>query len=308
MTEDDFLEALFKRMPLAPGEVVIPPGDDCAGFRLSDGNLLLVAVDQVIEGRHFLEEGPFAASPGQVGRKLLARNLSDIAAMGGTPLYCLSSVALGSSHDLAWLDRFFDGMLDLCRRFETHLIGGDLARGAGKTVASLTIVGKVGGEHALRRSGAAAGNGFWATGVFGHSFQTGHHLDFEPRIAEGRWLAEHGFAGAMIDVSDGLLIDADRLCRASGAGLFMDTGAVLRRSADTTLEEALTDGEDYELLFSVPKEKEERLRLEWPFGQLPLTRLGEFRSVSSPGVFDSGGKPLNFKGHRGWDHFSGGNR
>ena len=303
MTEDDFLEALFKRMPVPPGDLVIPPGDDCAGFRSADGGILLIAVDQVVEGRHFLDDGPFTASPQQVGRKLLARNLSDIAAMGGTPLYCLSSVALGSRHDTAWLDRFFDGMLELCRRWETHLIGGDLARGAERTVASLTIVGRAGERQALRRSGARAGDGFWATGVFGRSFPTGHHLDFAPRIEEGRWLAERELAQAMIDVSDGLLIDAGRLCRASGVGLFLDAGAVPRRTIDATLAEALTDGEDYELLFAVPNEKEERLRREWPFRQLPLTRLGEFRSAPSPGVFDLGGNPLVFEGRIGWDHF-----
>jgi thiamine-monophosphate kinase len=107
----------------------------------------------------------------------------------------------------------------------------------------------------------------------------------------------------MIDVSDGLLIDAGRLCRASGVGLFLDAGAVPRRTIDATLEEALTDGEDYELLFAVPNEKEERLRREWPFRQLPLTRLGEFKSAPSPGVFDLGGNPLVFEGRTGWDHF-----
>jgi len=305
MTEDDFLQALFKRMPEPPGELVIPPGDDCAGFRSGDGSLLLIAVDQVVEGRHFLDDGAFAASPRQVGRKLLARNLSDIAAMGGTPLYCLSSVALGSRHDMVWLDRFFDGMLELCRRWDTHLIGGDLARSAEKTVASLTIVGRVGERQALRRSGARDGDGFWATGVFGRSFPTGHHLDFEPRIPEGRWLAEQGLAGAMIDVSDGLLIDAGRLCRASGVRLFLDAQAVPVRSTDTSREQALTDGEDYELLFAVPKEKEERLKRDWPFRQLPLTRLGEFRSAPSPGIFDLSGKPLDLDGRIGWDHFRG---
>ena len=303
MTEDDFLESLFKRMPGPPGELVIPPGDDCAGFRSADGSLLLIAVDQVVEGRHFADEGPFAASPQQVGRKLLARNLSDIAAMGGTPLYCLSSVALGSRHDEAWLDRFFDGILDLCRRWGTHLVGGDLARGAERTVASLTIVGRADERQVVRRAGARDGDGFWATGVFGRSFPTGHHLDFEPRIREGRWLAEQGIAGAMIDVSDGLLIDAGRLCRASGVGLFLDVQSVPRRTSETTIEEALTDGEDYELLFAVPKEKEDRLRRDWPFPELPLTRLGEFRSSASPGVFDRSGSPLEMKGPPGWDHF-----
>ena len=303
MTEDDFLEALFKRMPVPPGELVIPPGDDCAGFRSADGSLLLIAVDQVVEGRHFAEEGPFAASPQQVGRKLLARNLSDIAAMGGTPLYCLSSVALGSRHDEAWLNRFFDGMLDLCRRWDTHLVGGDLARGAERTVASLTIVGRADERQVARRAGASDGDGFWATGVFGRSLPTGHHLDFEPRIREGRWLAEQGIAGAMIDVSDGLLIDAGRLCRASGVGLFLDVQSIPKRTSETTIEEALTDGEDYELLLAVPREREKRLRRDWPFPELPLTRLGEFRSLASPGVFDRSGSPLELKGPPGWDHF-----
>ncbi len=303
MTEDDFLEALFKRMPVPPGELVIPPGDDCAGFRSADGSLLLIAVDQVVEGRHFAEEGPFAASPQQVGRKLLARNLSDIAAMGGTPLYCLSSVALGSRHDEAWLNRFFDGMLDLCRRWDTHLVGGDLARGAERTVASLTIVGRADERQVARRAGASDGDGFWATGVFGRSLPTGHHLEFEPRIREGRWLAEQGIAGAMIDVSDGLLIDAGRLCRASGVGLFLDVQSIPKRTSETTIEEALTDGEDYELLLAVPREREKRLRRDWPFPELPLTRLGEFRSLASPGVFDRSGSPLELKGPPGWDHF-----
>jgi thiamine-monophosphate kinase len=213
-------------------------------------------------------------------------------------------VALGSRHDAAWLDRFFDGMLDLARRWDTHLIGGDLARGAGKTVASLTIVGRAVESRVLRRSGAGDGDGFWATGVFGRSFQTGHHLDFEPRLAEARWLSEQGYAGAMIDVSDGLLIDAGRLCRASGVSLCLDVQAVPRRSTDTSMEEALSDGEDYELLFSVPKEKEERLRREWPFRQLPLTRLGNFQSAAPPGIFDTGGSPLAPACPPGWDHFS----
>ncbi|HOF74509.1 MAG TPA: thiamine-phosphate kinase [Syntrophales bacterium] len=303
MTEDDFLEALFKRMPRPPGELVIPPGDDCAGFREAGGSLLLIAADQVVEGRHFLDEGAFASSPQQVGRKLLARNLSDIAAMGGTPLYCLSSVALGSRHGAAWLDRFFDGMLDLARRWDTHLIGGDLARGAGKTVASLTIVGRAVESRVLRRSGAGDGDGFWATGLFGRSFPTGHHLEFEPRLAEARWLCEQGFASAMIDVSDGLLIDAGRLCRASGVSLFLDVGAVPRRGTGTSAEQALSDGEDYELLFSVPKEKERRLGREWPFRDLPLTRIGELRRAPSPDIFDTGGSPLAPAGPPGWDHF-----
>ena len=111
MTEDAFLRELFPRLGPFPADIVIPPGDDCAALRVSPGRLLLLATDQVIGDRHYCRHGPAAATPEQVGRKLLARNLSDIAAMGGRPLYALVTTALGPEEDEAWLRRFFDGLL-----------------------------------------------------------------------------------------------------------------------------------------------------------------------------------------------------
>ena len=230
MTEDAFLEKLFARLPAPPSELVIPPGDDCAGLRLDDGRILLVAVDQLVGGRHYNLEGPSAASPEQVGRKLLARNLSDIAAMGGRPQYFLVACGLNPNHDEAWLKRFFDGILQLSREFGVLMIGGDLVSTPTDAVASLTILGEAPEAQVCRRSGAQSGDCLFATGRFGRSFVTGHHLSFMPRCREGRWLAQNGFAVAMIDVSDGLLIDAGRMCRASKVGLRLETASVPLRT------------------------------------------------------------------------------
>jgi len=143
MTEDAFLQALFARLTSPPGKLVIPPGDDCAGYALGGGKIFLVAVDQIVEKRHYLAAGPAAAKPEQVGRKLLARNLSDIAAMGGKPLFCLVAASLGPNHDERWLNRFFSGILKLGKKYGVSLIGGDLAAAPADTVAALTIIGEV---------------------------------------------------------------------------------------------------------------------------------------------------------------------
>jgi thiamine-monophosphate kinase len=303
MTEEAFLKALFARLPSPPGRLVIPPGDDCAGYALGGGKILLVAVDQIVEKRHYLVQGPNAATPEKVGRKLLARNLSDIAAMGGKPLFCLVAATIGAGHDERWLNRFFDGILKLGKKHNVSLIGGDLATAPQDTVAALTIIGEVGTAHVCRRSGARAGDLLFATGKFGRSFQTGHHLSFEPRLKEGQWLARKGFARAMIDVSDGLLFDAWRLCRASGVGLRLDRTVIPRRTADTTTDEALNDGEDHELLFAVPKTKAKDLMESWPFARVAVTKIGGFLSADRPVIIDGRGNRLSGRNMGGFDHF-----
>jgi thiamine-monophosphate kinase len=308
MTEDAFLKALFERLPSPPGRLVIPPGDDCAGYALGGGKILLVAVDQIVEKRHYLADGPCAATPEQVGRKLLARNLSDIAAMGGKPLFCLVAASLGAGHDESWLNRFFNGILKLGKKHNVSLIGGDLATAPQDTVAALTIIGEVEAVNVCRRSGARPGDLLVATGKFGRSFQTGHHLSFEPRLKEGQWLTRNRFSRAMIDVSDGLLIDAMRLCRASGVGLRLETAAIPRRTADTKTEEALNDGEDHELLFAVPKRKAKDLVKMWPFARVAVTKIGEFFSADRPVVLDGRGVRLSGRKMGGFDHFKTGGR
>jgi len=303
-TEDEFLEVLYKRLPIPPAELVIPPGDDCAGLRIGRGRLLLVAIDQIVGGRHYLLEGPGAAKPEEVGRKLLARNLSDIAAMGGRPLYCLVASALSPRHDDVWLRRFFEGIITLAREFGVLMIGGDLAVTPEDDAASLVIIGEAPEKKVVRRSGARPGDILFSTGRFGRAVATGHHLTFKPRCREGEWLASKGYARAMIDVSDGLLLDARRLCRSSGTGLSLNTDHIPLRSPETSLREALTDGEDYELLFAVAKRKTGRLATAWPFEETPLTVIGEFIASDKPVIRDSEGALLAFEGGEGFDHFT----
>ncbi len=298
MTEDAFLARLFAGLPPPPPGVVIAPGDDGAAIDLGGGRWLLLAVDQVVGDRHYVQHGPEPTPPELAGRKLLARNLSDIAAMGGVPTCCLVAGAFGPDCDDDWLRRFYQGIQDLAAEHGVAMIGGDLAVTPRDTVASLTILGEVAAGKALGRAGARPGDEFWVTGSFGDSFETGHHLTFQPRCAEGLWLGRSGRVHAMMDVSDGLLLDATRLCRSSGLALRLDPMAVPRRRPATTLAAALSAGEDYELILAVPAGAGEALRAAWPFAAA-LTRVGAFLA-GRPEVMDLSGRPL---GAGGYDHF-----
>lgn len=302
MTEDQFYRSLFPRLSWNAQEVLVPPGDDCAAVRGRAGELLLVAVDQLVGNRHYRADGPDADSPRAAGRKLLARNLSDIAAMGGTPEWAVVAIAAGPQRDATWLDAFMDGLLELANAVGVSIIGGDMARAPADDVASLTILGRVAETAVVRRSGARPTDHLYATGCFGASLATGHHLGFAPRCREGAWLAEQGFANAMIDVSDGLLLDAERLAAASDVAVQIDRDAIPLRSSDASVEQALTDGEDYELLFAVSADRAGDLTARWPFPDVPLTRLGRVCDVCGARVTDMDGRPFPHE-QSGFDHF-----
>lgn len=179
------------------------------------------------------------------------------------------------------------------------VIGGDLASlPAEGEVASLTILGEADAAAFTLRSGAKPGDLLYVTGEIGNSLASGHHLDFEPRLAEGRFLAENGFASAMLDISDGLLLDAERLAKASRLRLCIDPAAVpLRAGAER--ESALSDGEDYELLFTVPPGREEELKQVWKLTK--LTRIG-VAEPGEPDVCDCSGRSLLRNGKCGYEH------
>jgi thiamine-monophosphate kinase len=299
MTEDSFFQWLFQRLPAGSDDLVVPPGDDCAAIRWHDDKLLLIAVDQVIGGRHYIVEGPAATAPALAGRKLLARNLSDVAAMGGTPRFCLLAAAFHQDCSEAWMKAFYDGIVDAAREFRIAMIGGDLASTAQDDVASLTILGEVPAHEVITRRGARVGDVLFATGAFGNSFASAHHLNFSPRCAEGRWLAQQRLAKAMMDVSDGLLLDLSRLCKLSNCGVCIDLEAIPRRDAATTLAQACSEGEDFELIFAVAPDNVATLQETWPFAHTPLTRLGTFDDSGL--LRDQQGLPLS---PSGWDHLS----
>ncbi|MFW6414367.1 MAG: thiamine-phosphate kinase [Verrucomicrobiota bacterium] len=300
LAEDRFYDNLFRRLPELPTAVRIPPGDDCAAVEHSPGLLTLYTVDQVAADVHYDKNGENPVHPGDIARKLLARNISDIAAMGGRALYCLISVVQQSEKE-EWLNAFFDGLSDYARRFGIAVIGGDIISAPDSENASLTLIGEIEAERACRRQGAESGDVLLATGYFGNSLTSGWHMTFEPRYNEGKWLAEQGFAKAMIDVSDGLLLDAFRLCTASQASLTLNLSSIPLRTSETTVRRGLTDGEDYELLFAVAPDKVKDLLRQWPF-TTRVTEIGVFSSGLPPVIEDPQGNQIAPADNIGYQH------
>ena len=226
--------------------VITGPGDDCAVVEFNGAKLLL-AVDQVTEDIHFTG----STAPERAGAKLVKRNLSDIAAMGGTPLWMLLTISNGS-RDAEWVKRFVSGAEEVAEFYNTPITGGDTASlpSEGFT-ASVTVIGTA--EKPVLRSGAEPGDIIYVTGEIGNSFHSEHHLDFVPHLAEGRVLVL--CANAMMDISDGLLLDAQRMAKASSVDFYLDLKQIpLRKGA--VLPSALGDGEDYCLLFTCPADED----------------------------------------------------
>ena len=288
-------EALIRRIrrwlgrasPPAPAGI----GDDCAVLRPPRGRELLT-VDPVVAGVHF----DAATPPGAVGAKLIKRNLSDIAAMGGRPRAAVVSLALDGRVSLDWLARFYRGLASESRRWGVPVVGGDVTRADGAFVATLALTGEASGRF-LARSGARAGDWICVTGRLGRSGPSGHHLRFTPRLAEGAWLARRRSVRAMIDVSDGLAKDLGSLTPAGAAPAVW--ASLLPRRPGASVREALCDGEDYELAFSVSAAGRAALERAWrrAFPRTRLTFIGRFVRA---GAVPAGALPLGK--FRGYEH------
>jgi thiamine-monophosphate kinase len=286
--------------------VVLGIGDDCAIFRQRGAtDDLVFTSDMLVEDVHFRRA---THRPEDIGWKALARGLSDIAAMGAAPRFCLVSLALAPWADSAWVDGFYRGLLRLARREKTVLAGGDLGR-ADKVMCDIMVCGSVPRGRALRRGGARPGDGIYVSGALGgsalglslldeKSIIKGagkarlRHLKPEPRIALGGYLREKVHATSAMDLSDGLSLDLHRLCLESGLSAAMVAPPVFRGAS---LEQALHGGEDYELLFTAGA----RTRVPDSFEGLRLTRIGTMRKGRPGAVFldDAPLAPL------GYDHF-----
>jgi thiamine-monophosphate kinase len=284
--EDAVVEAITRELRF-DGRVEIGPGDDCALVHFGQ-NLQLLKTDCVVEGIHFLP-----ATPGRaIGRKALCRVISDIAAMGGDPLDAVITVAISPDRELAWLTDLYAGLNQAAARYGVNLVGGETSRSPGPLFVSVALTGKVEKERLVLRSGGKIGDRLYVTGRLGGSLQ-GKHLSFEPRLAESRWLTQNFNLHAMIDLSDGLGSDLPRLAKASGTGFEIDFSA-LPKNAGCSAEQALTDGEDYELLFAVRDEDGAKLEQDWikVFPELPLTQIG--------GLTERKGESFE---KSGYDHF-----
>ena len=280
--------------------VIVGPGDDAAVVRLDAAaeNDILFCADAIAENVHFIiksESGepstkptsqPVAASePYQIGWKLIAENISDIAAMGGTPRFSVATCHAPKTISADTLKEIFKGLTDCARRFGVFHVGGDMIRSTDALSLSLALIGDIPRGKALLRSGAKPGDRLFVTGSLGGSILFKHH-DFMPRIAEGRFLSENGLATACMDITDGLALDLTRLLRASGdlgVRLYADAipvsdaaRLVSASTGRTPLNCALSDGEDFELLFAVPDAIADELPARWSAhgGLAPLACIG----------------------------------
>ena len=213
MNEFDLIQQLTRSLP-ANETVVIGPGDDCAVLDLKlPGQWLLFKTDAVVQDIHFTTETP----PEMIGRKALARCLSDIAAMAGTPNSALVTIGLPREYDPVFVEKIYSGMNELARRYDVAIVGGETTTNPGGILISIALLGTVARDKCILRSGAKPGDAIFVTGELGGSLE-GKHLDFEPRLAEARWLAEHFSLHAMIDLSDGLAGDLRHIVKASKVG------------------------------------------------------------------------------------------
>jgi thiamine-monophosphate kinase len=280
-------------------------GDDCAVLPASAGRLQLITTDPVIYGRHFDAKVP----PAGVAAKLLKRNLSDIAAMGGVPRAAVVSLALPRHVSISWMRSFYTALGRCARDFGVRIAGGDIAESPGLLGAFLTLIGEAAGPRMLTRKGARAGDWIYVTGELGGSI-LGKHWQFTPRLAEGRWLARHHEVRCLMDVSDGLAKDILEITPDETRAALSPEAIPVSRAAATlarqdrrpALEHALCDGEDFELLFAVAaKYDRTAFEAEWRAQfATPLTRIGRFFSRRDTVI---GALPL--ERYHGYEHLAG---
>ena len=287
--EDALIAKLVELVPTA--DSVEGPGDDCAVVDEGGDVLKLLKTDALVEGVHYLK----AADPRRVGWKAVARVVSDFAAMGGLPERFLVTLAIPGSMELGWIEEFYRGMGDCFRKYDAVLAGGETCRvpEGSAAVISIAAMGHVEREHLVTRSGASVGESIWVTGELGGSL-SGRHLTFEPRVNAARWLVKHFKPSAMMDLSDGIASDLPRLAKASGCGFEIERKR-LPLTSGCSVEEALNDGEDFELIFTMSNKADiSALPDAWKreFPNLRITRIGRLMRAGE-------GESLG----GGWDHF-----
>jgi thiamine-monophosphate kinase len=294
--EDRLLDQLLRKLP-GNSRVVLGAGDDCAIVESGKrGVLSLLKTDCLVEGIHFAKN----SRPELVGWKAMARPVSDFAAMSGVPQFALVTLIVPASRDIAWVRRLYRGIDKAGRAFDVAVVGGETSNIQGPAVISISVTGIVETKRWVGRAGGKPGDELFVTGRLGGSLR-GHHLKFVPRIAESRWLTKNFRVHAMMDLSDGLGSDLPRLARASGVGFEVDEAA-LPLNRGSTPAQAISDGEDYELLFALSPRHSARLLKSWrkKFPKLPLTRIGKLNSKFGP---SRTGSFRNSKFPGGYVHF-----
>ena len=289
--EDLLIKRITKGLPLGE-DVVAGAGDDCAVITNNDSqSYLLLKIDCVIEGIHYMKLTP----PSAVGYKALSRAISDIAAMGGTPKHAMISLSLRPECNVSYVNSLYHGLLKASSPYNISIVGGETASCGKNGTPSVTVslTGEVRKDHCCFRSQGKSENALFVTGKLGKSLN-GHHLRFTPRIEEAQWVTKKFKPTAMMDLSDGLASDLPRLAKSSNCGYSIETKTI-PRTRGASIKEALCDGEDYELLFAISSKNCKNLETAWlkKFPSLALTRIGK---LSPKGTANP-----DLKG--GWKHF-----
>ena len=309
-------------------EIIIGIGDDTAVIRIDDKRALVATCDIQVEGTHFRLD---AITPYQLGRRAMAVNLSDIAAMGAAPEYALVSMALVPTMPVASFDEILEGMRDECREFDVSIIGGNMARTETQLVVDVFMWGSIELAHLLTRSQAQPGDVVYVTGTLGASAAgidildrygpscsdeyidvVRAHLEPRPRVREGQIISRAGVATSMIDVSDGLAADLGHICDASGVGVEIDEARVpfdavltkIAKMAGKKLRQyMLYGGEDYELLFTVRPDSAESLERLADSEGFTLHRIGKILRADEGRVLIDPQGGRHELDAQGWDHF-----
>jgi len=275
--EDRLLGQLFSRLSLGK-EVVNGLGDDCAVVETRDHrNLLVLKTDCVVAGIHFLP----TANVLHVGWKAMMRPLSDFAATSAVPQSALITLIAPEKTKVEWVERLYRGLSRAAKRFKVSIVGGEMSGTSGPVAISVSVVGFVERNRCVSRRGGKAGDDLFVTGRLGGAVKK-KHLQFIPRIVESRWLTRNFPIHAMMDLSDGLGADLPRLAKASRVGFAIEMEN-LPVARGAKIDNAISEGEDYELLFAVSRRERNRLLRSWhkKFPRLLLTRIGSLSQLST---------------------------
>lgn len=303
MKEDDIIELIKKGVKVKNPEILVGPGDDAAVIASHKKFYILFTTDCVVEDVHFSRK---EATLFQIARKAIAVNLSDIAAMGGVPLYALVSAGLPEGVSRKDILEILRGLRCMAESFKFDIVGGNLTR-SDKLFIDVSLAGKVEKRYLKLRSGARPADLIFVTGKLGGS-RLGKHLEFTPRIREAREIIKKVPVSAMMDISDGLSTDLIRLAKASRAGFRIylekipvsEDAVKISKSKGDVIHHALNDGEDYELLFTVPEKY--RKRVPSKINSVPLTCIGEITEERKYRGISSDGKEIFIK-PSGYSHF-----
>jgi len=275
--EDRLLAHLLPHLP-SGRSVVAGAGDDCALVESpASKNLLALKTDCVVEGVHFLSR----AGALDVGWKAMMRPLSDFAATSAVPQFALITLIVSKQTKNDWVKKIYRGLSRAAARFRVSIVGGETSGTRGPAVISVSVLGFVETGRYVLRSGGRIGDDLFVSGRLGGANKS-RHLRFVPRIEESRWLTKNFAVHAMIDLSDGLGADLPRLARASEVGFKIDVEN-LPLNPGCKIDNAISDGEDYELLFAISSRHRDRLQKSWgrKFPKLPLTRIGRLHQRSN---------------------------